>query len=234
MTALREGRTLDADALRRAREAAQSPHGRGDAATAGRPAVAAADGAEPTDAEPAPAAPDAAAPVPPTPTADATPADAPTPTAEPTPAGPPTARAGRRTSLSRPTDRPEPDADETTAGSRPTAETAESEGPARRMSEHELRDAAEPGTGEVTATVIVNAPAERVFAAFTAWDRQGEWIPFTKVRVVEGDGGEGSLDRGGHRASARPCCATRCGWSGSTRRTRSGWSTAASCCAARA
>ncbi|WP_034590860.1 SRPBCC family protein [Hamadaea tsunoensis] len=49
------------------------------------------------------------------------------------------------------------------------------------------------GTGEVTATVIVNAPAERVFAAFLAWERQGEWIPLTKVRIVEGDGGEGSL-----------------------------------------
>ncbi|WP_305784931.1 SRPBCC family protein [Symbioplanes lichenis] len=56
-----------------------------------------------------------------------------------------------------------------------------------------LGDAARPGTGEVTATVIVNAPAPRVFAAFTAWEKQGEWIPFTKVRVVEGDGGEGSL-----------------------------------------
>jgi len=49
-----------------------------------------------------------------------------------------------------------------------------------------------PGPGEVTATVIVKAPAERVYAAFTAWERQGEWIPFTKVRVVDGDGGEGS------------------------------------------
>jgi uncharacterized protein YndB with AHSA1/START domain len=48
------------------------------------------------------------------------------------------------------------------------------------------------GASEVTATVIVNAPAERVFAAFTAWQRQGEWIPFTAVRLVEGDGGEGS------------------------------------------
>jgi len=48
------------------------------------------------------------------------------------------------------------------------------------------------GTSEVTATVIVNAPAPRVFAAFTAWGRQGEWIPFTAVRVVEGGGGEGS------------------------------------------
>jgi uncharacterized membrane protein len=49
------------------------------------------------------------------------------------------------------------------------------------------------GTGEVTATVIVQAPAEKVFAAFLAWERQGEWIPFTTVRVVDGDGGEGSL-----------------------------------------
>ncbi|MFC7545195.1 SRPBCC family protein [Plantactinospora sp. GCM10030261] len=56
----------------------------------------------------------------------------------------------------------------------------------------ELRAAAAPGAGEVTATVIVNASADRVFAAFTSWERQGEWIPFTRVRVVEGDGGEGS------------------------------------------
>jgi hypothetical protein len=56
-----------------------------------------------------------------------------------------------------------------------------------------LGDAARPGTGEVTATVIVNAPAERVFAAFLNWEKQGDWIPLTKVRVVEGDGGEGSL-----------------------------------------
>jgi hypothetical protein len=57
----------------------------------------------------------------------------------------------------------------------------------------EPTDAAQPGAGEVTATVIVDAPAAKVFAAFTAWERQGEWIPFTRVRVVEGDGGEGSL-----------------------------------------
>jgi hypothetical protein len=50
-----------------------------------------------------------------------------------------------------------------------------------------------PGLGEVTATVIVNAPADRVFAGFTAWERQGEWIPFTQVRIVAGDGGEGSM-----------------------------------------
>ena len=56
-----------------------------------------------------------------------------------------------------------------------------------------LGDAASPGTGEVTATVIVNAPAARVFAAFMDWPGQSEWIPLTKVRVVEGDGGVGSL-----------------------------------------
>ncbi|EEP73130.1 SRPBCC family protein [Micromonospora sp. KC207] len=56
-----------------------------------------------------------------------------------------------------------------------------------------LREAAHPGAGEVTATVIVNAPAARVFAGLLAWERQSDWIPFTTVRVVEGDGGEGSL-----------------------------------------
>jgi hypothetical protein len=55
------------------------------------------------------------------------------------------------------------------------------------------RAAARPGTGEVTASAIVNASAARVYEAFVAWERQGEWIPFTKVRVVEGDGGEGSV-----------------------------------------
>jgi uncharacterized membrane protein len=54
-------------------------------------------------------------------------------------------------------------------------------------------DIESPGAGEVTASLIVNAPAERVFAAFTAWDRQGEWIPMTKVRVVSGDGGPGTV-----------------------------------------
>lgn len=48
-------------------------------------------------------------------------------------------------------------------------------------------------TVEVTATVIVNAPAKRVFDAFTSWERQGEWIPFTKVRLVSGDGAVGTV-----------------------------------------
>lgn len=52
--------------------------------------------------------------------------------------------------------------------------------------------ASAPGAGEVTANTIVRASAARVFAAFIAWERQGEWIPFTTVRVVTGDGGEGS------------------------------------------
>ncbi|GAA1764052.1 SRPBCC family protein [Luedemannella helvata] len=53
-------------------------------------------------------------------------------------------------------------------------------------------DPGAPGVGEVTAQVIVAAPAERVFAAFVTWERQGEWLPFTTVRLVEGDGGVGS------------------------------------------
>jgi hypothetical protein len=57
----------------------------------------------------------------------------------------------------------------------------------------ELRAANQAGAAEVTATVVVNAPAPTVFAALTAWQRQPEWIPFTRVRILEGDGGEGSL-----------------------------------------
>lgn len=50
-----------------------------------------------------------------------------------------------------------------------------------------------PGVGEVTASVVVAAPVDTVYAAFVAWERQGEWIPRTRVRVVKGDGGPGSL-----------------------------------------
>jgi uncharacterized membrane protein len=57
----------------------------------------------------------------------------------------------------------------------------------------DFREASQPGAGEVTATVVVDAPAERVFAALLAWERQSDWIPFTTVKVVEGDGREGSL-----------------------------------------
>src|SRR5690606_7061167 len=54
-------------------------------------------------------------------------------------------------------------------------------------------DPAQPGAGEVTASVVVSAPVERVFAAFVAWERQGEWIPMTRVRLLSGDGGPGSV-----------------------------------------
>ncbi len=51
----------------------------------------------------------------------------------------------------------------------------------------------DPGnTTEVRAAVVVNAPATRVYAAFTDWETQGAWIPFTTVRVIDGDGGVGS------------------------------------------
>ena len=62
----------------------------------------------------------------------------------------------------------------------------------RRMPEPQV-DPAQPGSGEVTATVVVDAPVEKVFAAFLAWERQGEWIPMTQVRIVEGDGGKDSV-----------------------------------------
>ena len=50
-------------------------------------------------------------------------------------------------------------------------------------------------TCEVTAVCVVAAEAGRVFDAFVAWERQGDWIPFTTVRVATGDGGEGSTIR---------------------------------------
>src|SRR5258705_11534252 len=62
----------------------------------------------------------------------------------------------------------------------------------RRMPDR-LTDPAEPGSGEVTATVVVAAPVEKVYQAFVAWERQSEWIPMTTVRLVSGDGGQGSL-----------------------------------------
>ena len=49
----------------------------------------------------------------------------------------------------------------------------------------------QPGTGRSPRRHV--SAGEQVFEAFTAWERQGEWIPLTKVRVVSGDGGEGSL-----------------------------------------
>lgn len=54
-------------------------------------------------------------------------------------------------------------------------------------------DAVTPDAGEVTATVIVDAPASVVFAGFLEWERQAEWLLGTTVRLVRGDGGEGSV-----------------------------------------
>jgi DivIVA domain-containing protein len=131
VTALREGRTLDADALRRAREAAQSPTA---VATLPPPSEAVAV-AEPEPApEPAPAAPVAAAPVFANPTANPTAEPTAEPTTDPTVEPPtPPAAAQPEPAAAQPeptTDQPEPVADETTPETT-TAEKAESEGPAR-------------------------------------------------------------------------------------------------------
>lgn len=53
-------------------------------------------------------------------------------------------------------------------------------------------DPAQPGAFEVTVTTLVQAPASAVFDALRSWERQGEWIPFTTVRLLAGDGGVGS------------------------------------------
>ncbi|MGH3912117.1 MAG: SRPBCC family protein [Pseudonocardiaceae bacterium] len=41
---------------------------------------------------------------------------------------------------------------------------------------------------ELTRRVDVRAPPETVFAAATDWERQGEWILGTTVRILQGDG----------------------------------------------
>ena len=41
---------------------------------------------------------------------------------------------------------------------------------------------------EVRASVDIQAPVDDVFAAFTDWAAQGEWMLGTRVDVVEGDG----------------------------------------------
>jgi carbon monoxide dehydrogenase subunit G len=42
--------------------------------------------------------------------------------------------------------------------------------------------------GRVSVSVPVRAPASAVWDAVTDWDAQGEWIPATRVRAVDGDG----------------------------------------------
>jgi carbon monoxide dehydrogenase subunit G len=40
---------------------------------------------------------------------------------------------------------------------------------------------------ELTVTVDVEAPPAQVWRALVDWERQGEWMPLTDVRVVAGD-----------------------------------------------
>jgi uncharacterized protein YndB with AHSA1/START domain len=44
------------------------------------------------------------------------------------------------------------------------------------------------GDGVLAAGRDLAAPPTEVFAAATDWERQGRWIPMTRVRVVQGDG----------------------------------------------
>jgi hypothetical protein len=40
----------------------------------------------------------------------------------------------------------------------------------------------------LAADRVVAAPRDVVFAAATDWERQGTWIPLTRVRIARGDG----------------------------------------------
>ena len=42
--------------------------------------------------------------------------------------------------------------------------------------------------GRVSVSVPVRAPASAVWDAVTDWDAQGQWMPATRVRAVDGDG----------------------------------------------
>jgi len=43
---------------------------------------------------------------------------------------------------------------------------------------------------ELAVAVDVDAPVERVWAALTDWDRQGDWMLGTKVRATVGEGSQ--------------------------------------------
>src|SRR5262249_3427734 len=79
-----------------------------------------------------------------------------------------------------------------TAASNPVPRTSPTRPTGRSGVPAPEHDPAAPGAGEVTATAGIRAPVQRVFGAFVAWERQGEWIPVTTVRVVAGDGGVGT------------------------------------------
>lgn len=44
-----------------------------------------------------------------------------------------------------------------------------------------------------SVSVPMRAPAHRVWEALVDWESHGKWIPATQSRVLEGDGGLGSL-----------------------------------------
>jgi carbon monoxide dehydrogenase subunit G len=44
----------------------------------------------------------------------------------------------------------------------------------------------------ISASIDVDAPADRVWAVLTDWTGQGSWMPLTRVEVQSGDGGSGT------------------------------------------
>lgn len=48
-------------------------------------------------------------------------------------------------------------------------------------------------TATVRAAVGVPVPVERAWALLTSWERQGEWVPLTRVWSEDGDGVGGRL-----------------------------------------
>lgn len=45
-----------------------------------------------------------------------------------------------------------------------------------------------PSPAHVALDVVIDAPVERVFAAFSQWEEQGRWMLGTRVEVRSGDG----------------------------------------------
>ena len=47
---------------------------------------------------------------------------------------------------------------------------------------------------ELRVTQVVGAPADRVWEVLTDWDRQGEWIPATRVHAMDGHAVGGRIE----------------------------------------
>lgn len=62
----------------------------------------------------------------------------------------------------------------------------------RRRSPH-IRLDMRMTTVSFTVQVPLHASARRVWAAMVDWESHGRWIPATRSRILEGDGGVGSL-----------------------------------------